>query len=373
MIAVALLAAALSPLAAGNACAMEQQAAPAHSSFQQLSQAADRARDENRDDDAIPLYQRALALRPEWEEGLWYLGTLLYGKDQYAPARDIFRRFVALRPDAGPGWALLGLSEFQVHEYARSLDHLRRAMALGMGDRQDLKQSVFYSVTILLTRFEQYDDSLELLAGMVNSGQCDAPAIEAAGLAGLRMPLLPAEIPPERHELIRMAGQGLCAAEIGQSDQALKLFAAMAEAYPNEPGVHFLFGSFLMNLRPEDGIREMKRELEISPSHVPARNRLAEQYIKMGQFDEALALAQEAKKLAPQNYSVDITMGEALVGKGDLAGGIRELETARQLAPDNLRIRWDLVRAYSAAGRDEDAKREKQEIEKLGQQAAKPQ
>jgi len=341
-------------------------------SFQSLSNAAQHARESNQNDEAIELYRRALSLRPEWDEGLWYLGNLLYGESRFASTRDVLRQFVALRPDAGAGWALLGMSEFQVREYPRALDHLRRSMALGMGDRAELKQSVFYTTTVLLTRFEQYDDSIGFLFGMVYSGQCDGPVLDAAGLAGLRIPLLPSEIPVDRRELIELAGKGLCAAQQGQNDQALMSLRAMAEAYPGEPGVHFLLGSFLMNVSSEEGIAEMKREIEISPSHVPARNRLAEQYVKTGEFDRALDLARQARKLAPKNFSVDLTMGEALLGKGDIAEGIQELEDARTLAPDNTRVRWDLVRAYGQAGRAEDARKEKQEIERLSHQDANP-
>jgi Flp pilus assembly protein TadD len=56
------------------------------------------------------------------------------------------------------------------------------------------------------------------------------------------------------------------------------------------------------------------------------------------------------------------------VPKGETAEGIRDLETARELAPYNIRIRWDLARAYEAVGRNESAKREKQEIERLNRQ-----
>lgn len=369
MIALAVLALVLGRVPNGASQARPHAGQTASRSFQKLSVAANHAREAQREDEAIALFKQALALRPEWEEGLWYLGTSLWDKGQYAPARDILRRFVALRPDAGAGWALLGLCEYHGREYSRALDHLQRAMSLGMGDRPDLKRSAFESVVVLLTRFERFDDSIGMLSAMVNSGQSDAPIMEAAGLAGLRMPLLPSEIPEDRRNLILMAGQGLCAAQQGNSDQARQSLEAMEKAYPNEPGVHFLLGSYLMNVRPEDGIREMQRELEISPAHVPARNRLAEQYIKMGQYDKALALAQEAKKLAPENFSVSIAIGEARLGKGDTAEGIRELEHAREMAPDNVRIRWDLVRAYSAAGRNDDAAREKQEIEKLTQSA----
>jgi hypothetical protein len=53
------------------------------------------------------------------------------------------------------------------------------------------------------------------------------------------------------------------------------------------------------------------------------------------------------------------------VGKGDLAEGIKELEIARDREPDARRTRWDLLRAYTTAGRKEDAEREKQAIAKL--------
>ena len=338
--------------------------------FQQLSQSADRAREQSRDADAIQLYGRALALKPDSQESLWYLATLLYAKNEFAAARDRFRMFLALRPDAGAAWALLGLSEFQLCEYPRALDHLQRAVAAGTGDNDDLKSSVIHALGILLTRFEHYDDSLDVL--FANAKNCDDPTLDAEGLAGLRLPLLPSEIPQDRHPLIRLAGQGLCAVQQGRTDDALKFFSSMKASYPNEPGVHFLLGSLLMSTRPAEGIAEMKHELEISPSNVPARNRLAEQYTKSGQIDQALILAREAKKLEPGNFSVNITLGEALIAKGESAEGIKELEAARDNVPDNIRIRLDLARAYAGVGRAEDAKREKQQLEKLNQQIGTP-
>src|ERR1017187_960160 len=76
------------------------KAAPGESgaSFNQVSQAAARARDEGRDNDAVHLYPQALALRPGWKEGLWSLSKLLYQKEQYPEARDVLRRFVAYDP-----------------------------------------------------------------------------------------------------------------------------------------------------------------------------------------------------------------------------------------------------------------------------------
>jgi predicted Zn-dependent protease len=333
--------------------------------FAQVSQAATRARDEGRSDDALRLYKQAVALKPGWKEGLWYLSTLLYDKKQYAEARDVLRQFVARDPNPGLGWALLGMSEFQTREYSRSLDHLRHAMSQGMGGHKDVAQSVFYFVAVLLTRFERYDDGMTLLMAMVKSGERADPLVEPIGLAVLRMPFLPSEIPSDRRQLVRMAGQGALALEAQRRDEAEQLFKSMVAKYPNEPGVHFLYGAFLLDVHPEDGVRELKKELQVSPSTVPARLRLAEEYVREQHLDLALPLAQKAVKLDPSLGSAHMVLGEVQVAMGDVAAGIRELEAARSQSPQTVRIHWDLLRAYTRAGRSNDAKREKEEIEKL--------
>jgi tetratricopeptide (TPR) repeat protein len=335
-------------------------------SFSQLSTAANEARAENKDRDAIGLYQKALTLKPDWQEGLWYLGTLLYEQEQYGPARDVLRRFVAGQADAGPGWGLLGLSEFQTREYARSLEHLERALNLGMDDRPDLIRSVRYYVAVLLTRAERYDESLNFLFRMIVSGDDKGVSlIEPIGLAALRMPLLPSEIPAERRELVRLAGQAAFQSQSPQRKDAEPIFRAMVNAYPKEPGVHFLYGVYLLDIRPPDGVEELKKELEISPAHIPARLRLAAYYLQNQKLDEAAKMADEAVKLDPKYPASHMILGEVEVAKGDAPAGIKELELARDGQPATTRVHWDLLRAYTAAGRTEDAAREKNAIEQI--------
>lgn len=333
--------------------------------FKALSAAAENARVAARDDEAIPLYQRALVLKPDWREGQWYLGALLYEKERYSDARDLLRRFLSSEPKAGPGWALLGLSEYHTREYSRALEHLQRAMQLGMGDRKDLIQSVFYFVGVLLTRFERYDDAMTVFMGMVKSDTAAEVLTEPVGIAALRQPLLPGEVPADRKELFRVAGEAVLAEEAQRREEAERLFAAMAAAYPDEPGVHFLYGVCLLGARPEGGIKQLKRELEISPYNLTAKLRLADEYLKEQRVDEAQTLAEEVVKIDPNYASGQLVLGEALAAKGDVSGSISALERARKLSAETVRTHWDLLRAYTLAGRTDDAKREKEEIERL--------
>ena len=366
MIGKVLLIAALGAWAFPAASIADQESSAAsRQGIDQLLRGAEKARDANQDDEAIGLFRRALSIQPESEEALWYLGTMLYEKDRYAESRDVLRQFVTIRSDAGPAWALLGLGEFQTREYPRALDHLQRAMALGMGDRKELVQSIFYDVTVMLTRLERYDDSLDMLLKMLTSDSQNPSLIEPAGLAGLRLPLLPAEIPPDRRELVELAGRAVLAMQTQRYEEAESEFKRLVTNYPNEPGVHFLYGAYLMELHPEQAVPEFERELEISPSHVLARIRLAEQLIADRNFDRALALARQAIKLEPKRASAHMLAGESLLAMSNPGDGIKELESAREDDPGVSRTHWDLLRAYAAAGRKEDADREKQEIERL--------
>jgi tetratricopeptide (TPR) repeat protein len=336
--------------------------------FDQVAGAAKQARAGHRDDDAIRLYRQALALKPEWDEGLWYLATLSYEKENYPEACDVLRRFLALDPQNGAGWALLGNSEFQTRQYSRALGHLQQSLALGLGDNKKMEISVYYLTAILLTRFERYDDAMNLLFMLQAAGDPGISLVEPFGLASLRIPLLPIEIPSDRKDEVRTAGAAALALQAQKYQDAEKLLSELETKYPNEPGVHFLIGAYLLGVRPADGIRELQREIEISPSHVPARIRLAEEFIKEKQAANGISLMHEALRIAPDDPLAHLVLGEGMMASGDTGGGIRELEIAQAGTPQMTRVHWDLLRAYTAAGRTDDASRQKSAIERLNKE-----
>ena len=335
------------------------------SDFDRAYQAAQQARDQNRDSDAIALLHKALSVRPESEEALWYLGTLLYEKNEFAGSRDTLRHFLTLRPDAGPGWAILGLNEFQLHEYKRALEHLEKATASGLGERAELTRVVLFDQAVLLTRAERFDDSMDVLVKLLTANPPDASIVEAVGLSGLRLPLLPAEIPVNETEIVELAGEAVVALQTQNNDEAEAAFEKLLMAYPSEPGVHFLVGAYRMQRHPDQAISEFEQELRISPSHVLARVRIAEQLLAQSDPARALELARDAIRLDPGRASAHMLAGEALLQVGDAPAGIKELETARGADPDLRRTHWDLLRAYAAAGRNNDAAREKEQIDRL--------
>jgi Tfp pilus assembly protein PilF len=111
---------------------------------------------------------------------------------------------------------------------------------------------------------------------------------------------------------------------------------------------------------------EMKKELEVSPAHVPAMVTIASEYLQRKDFESALSYAKKATELEPQSFPAHVVLGRIFAEGGlDLPRGVQELETARKLAPSSPQVRIALATAYAKAGRKEDAAHERQEFLKL--------
>ncbi len=85
-------------------------------------------------DDSIRDYKCVLALRPDWKEGWWNLGTLQYSANRFAEAQSTFTNVVKFAPSMGVAWSLLGLSEFETKDFSNSETHLEKAQTLGIDD-----------------------------------------------------------------------------------------------------------------------------------------------------------------------------------------------------------------------------------------------
>src|SRR5690606_25655548 len=110
----------------------------AGSGFDALAKRAAEAREAGRLDEAVGLYEKALAQRPSWTEGHWYVGTLQYELDRYRPARDAFRRVIEADPKHGGAYAMKGLCEFRLENYDSALEDLLKASEIGLGASRDL-------------------------------------------------------------------------------------------------------------------------------------------------------------------------------------------------------------------------------------------
>ncbi len=354
----------------GSAWAEEPKAQPVTPpAVRQIQAQAEAARKQNRVDAAIALYKKGVTLEPTWEEGWWSLGTLNYGLDRFDEAREAFKHLAVIQPSIGAPWAMLGLSEFETKQYDQAFSHLRRAADLHSGQDQTIADDANFHLAWLLTRNQEYESAMKILALFAQRNLNDAKYIEAMGIAALRKPLLPSEMVPTDRQLVMDVGRVMYDATALRTTEAGAEFKILVDKYAETPNIHYLYGSFLMFADANSGLREMKKELEISPAHVPAMVTIANEYIQRKDFQAALPYAQKATELEPQSFPAHVVLGRVLAeGDLDVPRGIQELEEARKLAAGSPQVRIALATAYAKAGRKEDAARERREFLKLRQE-----
>jgi tetratricopeptide (TPR) repeat protein len=333
--------------------------------FDTLRRRADAARTAGQVGEAVELYTQAIAMQPSWSEGHWYLGTIHYDADRHRECRDAFARVVELEPEHGAAWAFRGLCEFKLAEYAPALEHLTRANDLGVGDDASFLAVVGYHRAILLARFEQFERALDLNAGFIRGGNTSSTIVEALGITLLRLPLLPSEVPPEKREIVELAGRAGIYAIGMMRDAAEQAFQQLVSKYPHAPNVHYVYGTYLIGDRPAEALEHFNTELRRWPEHVLARVQIAQELTKQGEFERALPYATEAARLAPKNFMARRILGQLKLQAGDTSGAIAHLEAARALEPTSPSVRYHLARAYQRAGRGDEAKRERAEFSRL--------
>ena len=155
---------------------------------------------------------RALRQARQAEAGL-RRGVLVSGHgvlhaDDFPRCRETFRKVVTPRAEERRRLTRSSAcASSALKEYDRSLQHLLQSRILGIGDVPDLGGVARYHAAILMSRMEQYEQALETLGEFAGEGNDNPRVIEAMGIATLRMPLLPIETPPDRREMILMAGR----------------------------------------------------------------------------------------------------------------------------------------------------------------------
>ncbi|MBI1761845.1 MAG: tetratricopeptide repeat protein [Acidobacteria bacterium] len=344
----------------------------ASSAAPQVAAQADAAREAGNLDEAITLYQQGVAQRPRWDEGWWYLATLLYERDRYAEAAPAFKRVAALRPKAGAPLALLGLCEYRLAQYDEAFIHLQQSKQLGLDSNPDLlRVARYHEATLQLLRGD-FETAQRLFTVLNREGLNSQDLLLGMGLAVLRMAALPKqiEVSARDREMIRRAGlaQSLFA-QLNAADARIEYDRLVAD-YPKAANVQYAYGRFLIDVRDNDGaLAAFEREIANSPTHALARLQIA--YLKLQDKNPAagIPLAEEAIKLNARLPLGHYLLGRLALETGDAPRAVQELEMAQRLAPNEARVYYSLARAYTKVNRRADADRARETFARLNKAA----
>ena len=334
--------------------------------FRDLAQRAASARDKGDLESAIDLYRRALAQKPEWQEGWWDYGSLLYDNSQFVAASTALHNLTALNPKLGGAWALLGLSEYGAGRYEPALDDLEQARSLGTGSDPNVADVVDYHLALLLNAKGEPEAADLLLSPLLLRGRNSEDLQVALGLTLLRVPLLPSQVDPSKDALIHDAGTLAAVVVRKQYEDADQGFQAFSAKYPGTSFVHYAWGAMLASEGKDDAAEvQFRKETELNPESAPAYTEWAYLESKAGRYPESVALAQKAVQLAADSFMAQYVLGSSLLATGQAEQSLAHLERARDLAPESPEICYSLSRAYAKLGKGALAKKEQAEFVRL--------
>lgn len=338
---------------------------PSAEQFDSLSRRAQAALDSH-PDEAIQLYRQALAIRPDWPEGWLYAGGALYQLHRYAEATDALRKGLDLAPVFANGWALLGLSESQLGDEDQALADIRRGEQMGLNGNVQFETAVRVRAAQLLIESSAFDEALAQLQRLTKYPDEPPLVEETMGLCALASPVDLTAIPPERRTVVDLAGKAAWSFSTQHPDAADAGYRQLLAQYPNEPGVHYAYGLFLLETDTKAALAEFRKEAQTNARHWPALLVIASLQIGQGAPDEAIETLRAAKKIVPAKYRwlCHLDLGRADLAGNNAAGAISELEAAARQMPANVNVHFFLAEAYRQAGRKADADREKSEFEK---------
>lgn len=341
----------------------------AQSDFPSLSQKAKIERESDRLEEAAGLYRRALALNPAWAEGWWYLGTILYDREDFEGAALALRKAASLNSRSSSALAMLGLAEAKSGQDPEARKHLQQALSMGIAGDPNLGRVVLYTQGTLLLNAGQFAAAQDLLDRLAGVGEAERELLVALGEAvlGIRPKDRGAG---EAADLALSAGQAELVAARRDTRAALEAYTKLAADYPRAHNVQFAYGRFLLaNHQDDQAVAAFRKELENSPQHLLARLGIAGILLNS---DPAAGLpyAQQAVELAPALEEAHFLLGALLLATKDVNRALLELETARRLDPEDPRVYFRLERAYTVAKRPQEAARARAQFARLNQ--AKP-
>ena len=152
----------------------------------------------------------------------------------------------------------------------------------------------------------------------------------------------------------------------GQTAEAASTIDTWIKAHPNDQAFR-LFVADTANKRKDyaTAVAHYRAVLAVAPKNPAILNNLA---WSLGQMHDpkAMAYAEEANKLAPNQPEIMETLGSLYVTHGKLAPGIDLLAKAVSLAPQNPDIRLSYAKALIKAGKKTEAKQALDTLAKLG-------
>jgi tetratricopeptide (TPR) repeat protein len=281
--------------------------------------------------EAVPLYRKALALKPGLPGLRLNLALALFKAGDLKAAipelNILLKNAPPNSPEAMRYTILLGMAHYGLSQFSEAAPFLKAAAD---ADSQNLPIRLTLAHSYLWSK--QYSRVLDVYHEIL-------------------------VLDPDSAEADMLAGEALD--EMKDAPGAIEMFRKAVNAKPNEPDVHFGLGYLLWSQkRYPEAITEFKAELVNDPNHAQSLLYIADSQIQMNQYADAAPLLEKAVKIDPSLGLAHLDLGILAANDGRNDDALREFLAAEKLIPNDVNVHWRLGRLYRTMGRKEEAKAE---------------
>ncbi len=313
---------------------------------------------EGRPAEAVALYERALALAPEYAEAHNNLGVALVALGRTDEAIAHYREAVRIWPRFPRAYGNLGAALAMVGRTDEGIDRLEEAI------RQDPDYAEAHrNLGAALAARGDHAGALRQRREAVRARPDSATARNDLGVA-LAAAGQPAEAAAELREALRLKPDyaeahnnlALALAALGDAAGGEREYREALRLKPDYAEAHLNLGAALGAAgREEEAVEEYRAALRLRPDWAEAHNNLGVALVALGRDGEALACFREAVRRKPGAAEAHKNLGLLLLSLGQVGDAIAAFHDAVRLDPALAEAHAGLGAALATAGRLEEA------------------
>ena len=314
--------------------------------------------------------KEALSLSPGMSEARMLLARVFIEKGRNNQALVLLTEMAVDAPSDASIPYLQGVVHERRGRYEQALGSYEKARALD----QDNPAYVMASVEVMVA-LGRADEALELLASKLVSMAESAGAYRMAGdlamatgkpQAAIDFYRQARDIAPDRVETQEdLAKAYFFAGQYDRSATALEQLSKL-DTYDRKAWVFLMLGdSALATDEPRKAKAAYTRLTDLQPKRASHWSKLATASLACGDLPRTVLSARRALRLDPRSADAGISLGYALLAKGEGAEALAVLVRAEKFHPDDVMLKCLLARCYSAGGQEEVAQKYYQAALKL--------
>ena len=305
-----------------------------------------------RSDQAIDLWRRSLAARPDQLRISISLGHALRAKGDVHTARGVFEDALGAAPQDADALFGLGLVTQAIGDFPAALSAFERAAAAS-GRHAGVREAL----GALLTQLGRPQDGLAQLdaALRLNPASTTLPHNRGVAFEALRRDREAGEafseavrrLPRQPASWFGLANVRRRAGDMAGAVSAYRQAVAIAPSFLE---AHEALNETLWQAGHEGYLSSYVAALRQAPQDAALRGAYARQLSRIRNYDEAGQEVAEALRLAPDESSLMDVLGQCLIGQKRPGEAAEAFAAALRRAPDDARLSGRLAEAYMLSG-----------------------